>query len=75
MSGYDRTKLCAHLRSKNMYYANDEGHASGQDTSGLTELFWCNRTMKNCGPDDRLCDCNTCVPGRTCFYSIFGEES
>jgi hypothetical protein len=71
MADYDRTKICSHLRSKNMYFANDAGHACGTDTTDLTEVFWCTVTMRNCGPDDHMCDCTKCIPGRACFRSVF----
>lgn len=69
MEIHDRTKICAHLRSKDMY--TSPGTRAGNAPTDLGEVFWCNLTMKNIGPDDCLCDAQRCVAGRGCFASIF----
>lgn len=69
MSSYDRTRLCAHLRSKQLYSHVDPAHRANS-TSSLTEVFWCNHTMGSVGPDEVLCDSDTCCEGRWCFRSI-----
>jgi hypothetical protein len=69
MERYDKTKVCAQLRSKNMYANTDPAHIAANPMPS-TEIFWCNLTMQVCGPDDSLCDSDTCVKGRWCYRSI-----
>lgn len=71
MERYNRTQICAHLRSKNMYMNQDPSHLE-HHTSDISEIFWCNLTMQPCGPDDRLCDSDSCREGRECFKNILG---
>ena len=69
MSYYNRTEVCAHLRSKQLYSPSDTAHRA-QSTSSRTEVFWCSRTMSSTGPDEVLCDVDTCCPGRWCYRSV-----
>lgn len=65
MADYDRHAVCALLRSKQMYTHVDPEHKRHQ-TTGLTEVFWCNLTMTGTGPDDSLCCHESCTAGRWC---------
>ncbi len=67
---YDRTKMCAHLRSKNMY-TDPDPEAAENTPSDQAQNFWCNLTMRNLGPDDVLCDTGRCCAERWCYRSIF----
>lgn len=69
MADYDRLKICAHLRSKQMYSYVDPAHKA-HSTSSLTEIFWCNLTMTGVGPDEVLCDSDRCCQGRWCYRSV-----
>lgn len=71
MANYNRAELCVNLRSKNMYTDVDsEPDRVRGDSTDMTEIFWCIRTMQAFGPDDRLCDADTCRPGRECFKGL-----
>lgn len=71
MTRYDRTALCVHLRSKNMYTDVDSEPGRPRDTSTeMTEVFWCVRTMNLCGPDDCLAGSEACRRGRACFEGL-----
>lgn len=71
MTKYDRTALCIHLRSKNMYTDVDSEPDRPRDMSTqLTEVFWCVRTMHPCGPDDSLAGADVCRRGRSCFEGL-----
>ncbi len=69
MPTQDRTKVCAHLRSKQSYSPSDPAHRAASVTS-QTEVIWCNHTMSGTGPDETLCAAETCCEGRWCFRSI-----
>ncbi|MGI8907258.1 MAG: hypothetical protein ACR2IE_12295 [Candidatus Sumerlaeaceae bacterium] len=69
MADYDRTTSCSLLRSKNMYAHVDPAHRA-HSTSEITEPFWCNLTMTNIGPDEKLCDETQCCKGRWCYRNI-----
>jgi hypothetical protein len=49
-----------------MYAYVDPAHRANS-TSECTEIFWCNLTMTNLGPDDKLCDSDKCCKGRWCY--------
>lgn len=61
----DPNDLCRHLRTKRYYYsAPDESlETAGQST---TAQFWCLRTMRPIGPDERSVTASTCRRGRAC---------
>lgn len=69
MATYDRNTVCSLLCSKNMYTMMDPNHKK-HAASELTEIFWCNLTQTNLGPDDRLCDETKCCEGRWCYKNI-----
>ncbi|WP_165075330.1 hypothetical protein [Paludisphaera rhizosphaerae] len=59
--------LCRHIRSKGMYVYTDvpehEGHADYDNT-----IFWCQKTLKDIGPDQGFVgreDC--CATSRRCY--------
>jgi len=66
MANYDPHSVCSLLRSKNMYAYVDPAHRAN-GASELSEIFWCNLTMTNLGPDERLCDEQKCCEGRWCY--------
>lgn len=48
---------CRHLRSKGMYInagLDPENHITGDGH------FWCNRNQRSYGPDDHICNGETC---------------
>lgn len=59
----DRTAMCKHLRSKEMYYTvvgrTQENYESA--------IFWCNKTLGDVGPDGTSCDLEDCLRSRGCF--------
>lgn len=58
--------LCRHLRTKKYYYGSVEETLETADLS-TTAQFWCLRTMRVVGPDERLVAAHACRPGRSCF--------
>lgn len=58
--------LCRHLRSKKYYYGPPEETLEAGDLS-TTAQFWCLRTMRVVGPDQRPVAARVCRPGRSCF--------
>lgn len=69
MANETRISCCSMLRSKNMYAHVDPAHRANS-TSELTEMFWCNLTMNNIGPDEKLCDTDKCCKGRWCYRGV-----
>ncbi|MBM3263105.1 MAG: hypothetical protein FJY97_06715 [candidate division Zixibacteria bacterium] len=60
--------VCQYLRTKAYYTA-------GKNASTLTEAapgrqFWCIRSMRPLGPDDRLVGPNDCTSQRPCFDTV-----
>jgi hypothetical protein len=49
-----------------MYAYVDPEHRANS-TSQNTQQYWCNLTMTNLGPDDRICDNEVCCKGRWCY--------
>jgi hypothetical protein len=66
MSDFNRATTCSRLRCKNMYAYVDPEHRANS-TSEMTQQYWCNLTMTNLGPDERLCDNEACCKGRWCY--------
>jgi hypothetical protein len=71
-----RPKVCCLLRTKTAfgsYMMDSDDDAEGEGVPGwqtgnsTTAVFWCLKTMDNCGPDDDLAHAKTCRPGRACF--------
>ncbi len=62
------THICAYLRSKRMYVpAQADEVFSENSESGHTDHCWCNRTLSEVGPDDKLAGLEACSPQRPCF--------
>jgi hypothetical protein len=60
--------LCAHLRTKGMYVAGDEGPPPELPHPADTAAHWCVLTGWACGPDLRLADRHGCSDAsRSCF--------
>jgi hypothetical protein len=60
---------CKYLRTKMDYVA----HAAAQEpvvAEGVSQRhYWCLRTMKPLGPDDKPADEVSCAVGRECFVA------
>jgi hypothetical protein len=61
---------CCHLRSKGMYVYADA--TSGEfDADDDHSVYWCQKTMKNFGPDDDMVGGRECRDAsRSCYESI-----
>ncbi|MGO8766561.1 MAG: hypothetical protein ACLQSR_15660 [Limisphaerales bacterium] len=61
--------FCKHLRNKKMYIGAtpEEALAEKQGEYVTACHFWCNRTQREVGLDDRLVNVTKCQPGRSCF--------
>ena len=57
--------LCRHLRTKSYYYGSPDQTLESAELSTTTQ-FWCLRTMRVIGPDDRSVSAHACRPGRGC---------
>lgn len=56
---------CRQLLSKGLYV--NAGLPPGEEAAGDGN-FWCGKTQKTYGPDDELCDADTCLnPARSCY--------
>jgi hypothetical protein len=57
---------CRHLRSKGMYVYTD---ASAEEPSDFDNtIFWCQKTLKDIGPDDGFVGREDCRdPARGCY--------
>lgn len=66
---------CKYLRTKMDYVARATAVSEDPSMAGSTpqKHFWCLRTMKPLGPDDKPVDETSCVGGRECFVAE-GEE-
>ncbi|GAB4312076.1 MAG: hypothetical protein Kow0059_02380 [Candidatus Sumerlaeia bacterium] len=58
---------CLHLRSKSLYYRDDErpGRLHVDEAMG----YWCNLTNDPIGPDGHAATHGRCQPGRQCFVA------
>jgi hypothetical protein len=60
--------VCAFLRTKKMYIpAQADEVFQDQFESNRSEHCWCNRTLGEVGPDERLAGIEACSPQRPCF--------
>ena len=58
-------KRCRHLLSKGLYI--NAGLPKGQEITGDGN-FWCGQTQRIFGPDQKLCDIDTCRnSARSCY--------
>ena len=58
---------CLNLLSKGMFI--NHGLPKGKEVSGEGN-FWCGKTQKIYGPDDKLCDAERCTNAtRSCYES------
>lgn len=73
----DAPACCAYLRSKNMYVSGvyEPGDVHGQGTSEMSEVFWCNQTMRPTGPDGDFAEPESCCAGRGCFRDRLGDSA
>jgi hypothetical protein len=44
-----------------------EAFAEGTDENAHSAPCWCNKTMSETGPDDRVVGARVCAPSRSCF--------
>lgn len=60
---------CVHLLSKGLYL--NAGLEPGEEVTGEGN-FWCAHTQHTYGPDDEICDRETCCnnPNRSCFEAL-----
>ncbi len=63
MAPLGRLDRCKHIRSHEMFYA-DQMNQSDLFHSGI---FWCNVTHNGTGPDGQECCIEECLAGRECF--------
>ena len=54
---------CKHLRCKEMYY---DAHGQ-QDEGAFPQVYWCQKTFENFGPDKGEVDSEECCTDRKCF--------
>lgn len=66
MSTRDDTHTCRCLRSKGMHLPDQDWEAAGVPGPG-SDYYWCTRTLRVLGPDDKLVAPDTCTPGRSCY--------
>ena len=70
--------LCRKIRSKGMIVNIDESPENKSTRAAYLKIdphaldwdgtvWWCAKTSKTIGPDDRPCDTGRCVAGRRCF--------
>ena len=58
---------CRRLRSKGMFI-EIERTAADADVPSMSDGFvWCTHTQNCLGPDGRVADVDTCLPGRRCW--------
>ena len=56
---------CRHLLSKGLYI--NAGLPPGEEVTGDGN-FWCGKNQTTYGPDDQLCDGESCTnPARSCY--------
>ncbi len=59
-------KRCRHLLSKAMFV--NAGLPPGEEAVGEDGNYWCGRNQTVYGPDDELCDADSCLdPSRRCY--------
>lgn len=59
------SERCRHLLSKGMYL--NAGLPPGEEVTGDGH-FWCGRNQRQRGPDNQICDGNSCSdPLRRCY--------
>lgn len=68
MSARTDQPTCNCLRSKGMHLPEQDFDAVGVPGPG-SDYYWCNRTLKVMGPDDKLVGPEACTPGRSCFQA------
>jgi hypothetical protein len=75
----DRSRLpanaCEFLCTKTMYMASHDPDVIEELPSihGRTASFWCALNQMPHGVDDKLVSPETCLPGRSCWSSRFGD--
>lgn len=65
-----RRKVCRHLRSKAVYVPAFQQYPGSMAPSAEEAYYWCQRTMRELGPDDRLADVDRCTAGRGCYEEL-----
>ncbi len=64
-----RRSVCRNFRSKKMYTAG--GDPSYDELSADSYAHcWCLTTLREFGPDQKICDLTRCLPGRSCFEAL-----
>ncbi len=63
--------LCRHLRTKRYYYAAPDDSLETAEQS-TTAQYWCLRTMRPIGPDERSVSVAACRSGRSCCETTEG---
>jgi hypothetical protein len=58
---------CRRLRSKGMFIEVERSAADAALPSMSDGFVWCTQTQNCLGPDGRVADVETCVPGRRCW--------
>ncbi len=62
--------ICQNLRTKALYIAG--GSLQNLVETNPYSHYWCNRTMRVVGPDDRFVSPEGCKTSRSCFKPIGG---
>ena len=66
MGADEHAERCFHLRTKAMYIAGLSAEAFGEAEN--EPVCWCNRTLRELGPDGEPADRVACSePARSCF--------
>jgi hypothetical protein len=62
-----RRQQCRRLRSKGMFIEIERAPADAEIPSMSDGFVWCTHTHNCLGPDGRVADVDTCLPGRACW--------
>jgi hypothetical protein len=67
-----QTPFCANLRSKK-YFMLNVIPTKVEDFMDASGCCWCYHTMQVRGPDEGFVEPESCVPGRACYQTAFGQ--
>ncbi len=61
---------CRHLRTKMTYVGNSSEQDAWRRGDKTAAAYWCLRTMRTTGPDDKPAVPEQCQSGRQCYDQI-----
>ena len=67
LSSGPSVRRCRRLRSKGMFIEVERPAADAGLPSMSDGFVWCTHTQNCLGPDGRVAEVETCVPGRACW--------